>query len=309
MRLSTHPCDTMLRPHQIAMSSTSVSPPSTPAQPHTPDPSSPLVRITLSTPPSFSAHRARAHSSTPLSPTKDDSPPQSTRGHGRSVSFSADVEQLEGPSTAFEVYRIPQRQPVISESDENKGEASSEPQVRRLPPSALSLSSRGGQAGPLSAISPFSQPIPSTAPSSRFASTAASRGLAITPVSARGARHSVDSVAGVSGPASMWSGVSGGAGSGWISPALGSAGSVGTAARPRGLSVAVLKDDKEMLIGDVPLTAGLSSGAPLRSAGLPRRIRMRSITASDGEDEKDLAHPPPPPNTARTEIDKRKEGE
>lgn len=91
-----------------------------------------------------------------------------------------------------------------------------------------------------------------------MSSSATARGLSITPTLAKSAR---------AGGSSIWS-ANPTTTSGWISPALNSARSVASTARQRGLTVAVLTDGKEMLVGDVPLTPGLSTGNPLKSAGL-----------------------------------------
>lgn len=285
------------------MSSSSTSPPSTPAQPDTPDPSFPSVRVTLPTPPSFSAHRARSQSTTPISPNKGDAP---SRFHGRRVSFSAEGDDLEASTRALEVYRTPQRQSTIEEGPEPDLASSGERKIRRSPPRPLALANRGVQPGPLSAISPFTQIILSTAPGSRFAFTAAPDSDQKA-VHVRGSRHSISGPSGA--PTSIWSGgLHSGHRSGWISPPLGSARSTGTAARQRGLTVAVLKDEKKMVIGDVTVSPGLGSAVPLRSAGSGGRMRFRSASIAERE-ESFPAAPASTPTTAKRDVHKRKEGE
>jgi hypothetical protein len=132
---------------------------------------------------------------------------------------------------------------------------------------------------------------------SRFSSTAAERGLSISPVAlARSSnRHSVSGVpTGLDGVKSIWSpglSVIGNNNSGWISPSLNSARSVGTLARTRGLTIGVVKDDnKELLVGDVPMTPGLASGGSGKSASTtiplnsPRREDAIVEEAEEGAD-------------------------
>lgn len=147
------------------------------------------------------------------------------------------------------LYKIPQRQ-------QDAGSAIDEisPRTRKGPPSALSLAPRA-LPGPLLA-SPFSGP--KTAPvSSRFATTAAARGLSIAPALAKIKEK------GKSTGSSIWSAGLTSTG-GWITPGLASARSTASAAvgtaRQRGLSVAVMKDGREMLVDSGPITPGLPSG-------------------------------------------------
>jgi len=214
----------------------------------TPPTGGPGVKVTLPTPPSFAARRA-------LSYTKESPPSPQPKAdhHVRSVSFSLDQQCAEDER---KVYRIPQR------SKEDAPASLTAPLTLRSIPKPLNLAPRSTSTSSF----PFDR-MPATAPHSRFANTAASRGLSIAPALARGARHSTSNASGVGG--SIWSaGINPNTASGWISPALNSARSVGTAARQRGLTVAVLKDSKEMLVGDVPLTPGLASANPLKSDGL-----------------------------------------
>lgn len=180
------------------MSTPSTPPPHTPveaSQPHTADeaPSTPpnpvaQIKLTLPTPPSFAAHR-RSHSitSSPVSNTGSPQKQHAKKGHNRSVSFSRDVEvKTMSPESKVPfggLYRIPQRhEPTGSDVDQ------ASPRIRKGPPSALALGSRspmgmGTRSGRL--LSPFSNG-PKTAPvQSRFATTAAARGLSIAPALAK----------------------------------------------------------------------------------------------------------------------------
>jgi len=254
----------MLRPHQIRMSSSSTSAISTPAQPRTPDPSSPVVRITLPTRPSFSSHRARSFSITPSSPSKEDAPPKSAKGHGRSVSFSAQVDELDCQDEALRLYRIPQRQEVIEEDAIGSAlpvSLDSETRIQRYPPKALSLSDKGYHRGPSSAILPFTRTAPS--PSWSLGSAGVPSLSAVVPTQARGTRHSISEAPAIA--TSIWSaGIHTGAGSGWVSPALSSAQIVTKVTRQRGLSIALVKEGKEELLVEVPVSPGLGSSVPLK---------------------------------------------
>lgn len=236
------------------------------AEPESPStPTNPVaqIKLTLPTPPSFAAHR-RTQSIT-SSPSSNAGSPQRQvkKGHNRSVSFSQDVEiktmSPENKAPFGGLYRIPQKH-------EANGSSSSidevSPRTRKGPPSALALgsrSSKGFAMGSGSLLSPFSRG-PKTAPvQSRFATTAAARGLSIAPALAKLKDKTTPSLPGIK---SIWSAGATSTG-GWITPGLGSAKSVtpasATTARQRGLSVAVLKDGKEMLVDSGPITPGLPS--------------------------------------------------
>ena len=230
-------------------------------QPSTPPNPVAHIKLTLPTPPSFAAHR-RTQSIT-SSPSSNTGSPQRQpkRGHHRSVSFSQDVEvktmSPENKAPLGGLYRIPQR----NESDESSM-AEVSPRTRKGPPSALALgsrSSKGFNMGSGQLLSPFSRG-PKTAPvQSRFATTAAARGLSIAPALAKLKDKTTPSLPGIK---SIWSAGATSTG-GWITPGLASAKSVtpasATTARQRGLSVAVLKDGKEMLVDSGPITPGLPS--------------------------------------------------
>jgi hypothetical protein len=223
-------------------------------------PPNPAVKLTLPTPPSFSANRARARSITsPDSPAKpaNDSPASKKKGHNR--------------------YMIPQRKLSIGQNedhDEGMEMLTDLISPRRGPPTPLLL---GNRSTPISSLrSPFrggpkSAPVLPVQPrSSRFSSTAAARGISIAPTLAKLkegreiTKLSGAATAGLPGMKSIWSaGLT--ASGGWITPGLGSARSTTStsaaiAARQRGLSVAVIKDGKEMLVESGPITPGLPSG-------------------------------------------------
>lgn len=260
-----------------------VTPPPTTDNPDKPPttPENPVqVKLTLPTPPSFAASRARSHSITsPESPAKvaeNESPASKKKGHNRSVSFNHDVQIKTMSPDQPRKYMIPQRKLSMSQDeDEEKKEVLHDlvsPKARRGPPSALLLGARPGQmisslkspfrGGPKSApILPLSQPRGS----SRFSSTAAARGISIAPALAKlNEKRQSAPATGLPGMKSIWSaGVT--ASGGWITPGLSSAKSVTSAsaahaARQRGLSVAVIKDGKEMLVESGPITPGLPSG-------------------------------------------------
>lgn len=233
-----------------------IEPPSTPPNPVA------QIKLTLPTPPLFAAHR-RTQSITSSPSSKAGSPQrQAKKGHNRSVSFSQDVEiKTMSPDTKAPfggLYRIPQRhEPDGSSIDEVS------PRTRKGPPSALALGSRSSKGFSMDSgqlLSPFSRG-PKTAPvQSRFATTAAARGLSIAPALAKLKDKTAPSLPGIK---SIWSAGATSTG-GWITPGLASAkrpmtpGSA-TTARQRGLSVAVLKDGKEMLVDSGPITPGLPS--------------------------------------------------
>ncbi|OCF34640.1 hypothetical protein I316_03682 [Kwoniella heveanensis BCC8398] len=296
------------------MSSRSPSPSSSP---HTPPPASPRVRVTLPTPPSFSAHRSRSsegmerrHSSNSITSAAvfseneevdqgQTDPKQAKRlsissihdpvvegndKRTRRVSFSNETKIISRPislvpasgnATVTEdgglkspVYKIPQRQnPNPAFGLDNDGEETlTSPQTSGKVHSTPSSSSRR----PLSFQGLGS---PSSASPSRFASTAAARGISIAPSLSKGGAFR-----------SIWSaGIVPSSSSGWISPApaLASAtarppgsaktpttansirsptvGSAAEVAKHRGLSIAVLKEDGQ---GVIPITPGLGSSTP-----------------------------------------------
>lgn len=162
------------------------------------------------------------------------------------------------------VYRIPQRSPDYIPTSHSPlagpPTLSMSDKKSRVPPKPLSLSPASQRfVGPMTSVSPTTRYGPMTAPaasqgSSRWSSTAAERGLSIAPALAK-QRHST---ATASSAQSIWSAnlQSIGAASGWISPALASARSVGSAARTRGLTVAVLNSGNEVLLEALP-TPGL----------------------------------------------------
>lgn len=248
-------------------------------------PPNPSVKLTLPTPPSFSANRARARSITsPDSPAKpaNDSPIPRKKGHNRSVSFNQDVE-IKTISPEVNRYMIPQRKlgnPKNDENDEEMEMLTDLVSPRRGPPTHLLL---GNRSAPISSLrSPFrggpkSAPVlPLQTKPSRFSSTAAARGISIAPTLAKlketrestRIKHSGAATAGLPGMKSIWSaGLT--ASGGWITPGLGSARgaaptSAATVARQRGLSVAVIKDGKEMLVESGPITPGLPSGRKIQ---------------------------------------------
>jgi len=243
-------------------------------------PPNPSVKLTLPTPPSFSANRARAHSITsPDSPAKvDDSPVGRKKGHSRSVSFNQDVE-IKTISPEVNRYIVPQRKLSLSRVNDEGMEVLSDlvsPITRRGPPSALLL----GKSNSTSSLrSPF-RGAPKSAPvlplqargTSRFSSTAAARGISIAPTLAKlkenKTKNSSGAATGLPGMKSIWSaGLT--ASGGWITPGLGSARtptSAAAAQRQRGLSVAVIKDGKEMLVESGPITPGLPSGRKVQDA-------------------------------------------
>ena len=244
-------------------------------------PPNPSVRLTLPTPPSFSASRARARSITSpdsLAKSANDSPASKKKGHNRSVSFNQDIE-IKTISPEVNRYMIPQRKLSIANDDENDEGMENLTDLispRRGPPTPLLL---GNRSTPISSLrSPFrggpkSAPVLPIQPgSSRFSSTAAGRGISIAPTLAKlketrestRTKLSGAATAGLPGMKSIWSaGLT--ASGGWITPGLGSArgttsSSAAIAARQRGLSVAVIKDGKEMLVESGPITPGLPSG-------------------------------------------------
>jgi hypothetical protein len=246
-------------------------------------PPNPAVKLTLPTPPSFSANRARARSITsPDSPAKpsNDSPASKKKGHNRSVSFNQDVE-IKTISPEVNRYMIPQRKLSIAHDDEqDEGMEMLTDLIcpRCGPPTPLLL---GNRSTPVSSLrSPFkggpkSAPVLPVQPrSSRFSSTAAARGISIAPTLAKLkegreiTKLSGAATAGLPGMKSIWSaGLT--ASGGWITPGLGSArgttsGAAAIAARQRGLSVAVIKDGKEMLVESGPITPGLPSGRKIQ---------------------------------------------
>jgi len=248
-------------------------------------PPNPSVKLTLPTPPSFSANRARARSITsPDSPAKpaNDSPTPKKKGHNRSVSFNQDVE-IKTISPEVNRYMIPQRKLGNHKNDENDEAMEMLTDLvspRRGPPTPLLL---GNRSAPISSLrSPFrggpkSAPVlPLQTRPSRFSSTAAARGISIAPTLAKlketrestRTKHSGAATAGLPGMKSIWSaGLT--ASGGWITPGLGSdrgttPNSAATIARQRGLSVAVIKDGKEMLVESGPITPGLPSGRKIQ---------------------------------------------
>ena len=244
-----------------------------PAPPSTPPNPVAEIKLTLPTPPSFAAHR-RSQSIT-SSPSSNVGSPQRQpkKGHNRSVSFSQDVEiktmSPESKAPLGGLYRIPQRhEPDGTSIDEVS------PRIRKGPPSALAVGSRtakGVGMGSGTLLSPFSRGPKSAPVQSRLATTAAARGLSIAPALAKLKDKTTASLPGIK---SIWSAGATSTG-GWITPGLGSAKSVSSAtapsnaARQRGLSVAVLKDGKEMLVDSGPITPGLPSarGKSIETSG------------------------------------------
>jgi len=272
-------------------------------------PPNPSVKLTLPTPPSFSANRARARSITsPDSPAKpaNDSPGSKKKGHNRSVSFNQDVE-IQTISPEVNRYMIPQRKLSIAQDDEHDEPLEMLTDLispRRGPPTPLLL---GNRSTPNSSLrSPFrggpkSAPVlPIQPKTSRFSSTAAARGISIAPTLAKlketkgntRTKHSGAATAGLPGMKSIWSaGLT--ASGGWITPSLGSAKSTNsaaaaTAARQRGLSVAVIKDGKEMLVESGPITPGLSSGRKVQDG----EVKALPLSAkSPGKPKESMSQP------------------
>lgn len=238
----------------MSVSTASTSPPTPSTPPPAPTPLDPEVRVTLPTPSSFSSRRTRSNSSDPESSPKD-----TAKSHGRSVSFSLDHGDEQ--DHVQKLYRIPQKKASTPTDNSNRAP---------VPPPLTLTTSRSA----LPLLSPFTR-APATAPHSRFTHTAAARGLSIAPALSRGARHSISGAQG-----SIWSATGYTTNkTGWASPALNSAKSIGTAARHRGLTVAVLKDDKDLIVGDVPLTPGLHTGMSTVKSS------EESVSADHGEDE------------------------
>jgi hypothetical protein len=258
-----------------------------PELPTTPPNAAPQVKLTLPTPPSFSARRAQGHARSQSGITESpDSPARLThvpatkkKGHNRSVSFNEEIE-IKKLSPDGGKYMIPQRKLSMTAPDEEKEEILTDlasPINRRGPPSALLLGSRPSPTGSLR--SPF-KGGPKSAPilalsqrgQSRFSTTAAARGISIAPTLAKMKENREKKHTGLIGN-SIWSaGVT--ASGGWITPGLSSAKSVMSAsgvARQRGISVAVIKDGKEMLMESGPITPGLPSarktGESLKTPG------------------------------------------
>lgn len=319
---------------QTTMSNSSYSPPSTPSTPGTPTVPSIAVRITLPTPPSFSRRRQSLSSST-SSPERQssaasdsvssDSPPEAeiqwVKSHGRSVSFhlpttispplsptdmsrNLDTHVPDDSLKSPGVYRIPQRSPdyVPMTHSPLAGPANIEPVTRRAPPRPLSLSPASQRfVGPGTGISPTTRLGPMTAPaagtlaSNRWSSTAAARGLTIAPALAK-QRHSTSSA---SGAHSIWSAslVSLGAASGWISPALASARSVGSSARTRGLTAAVLGRGNEILMETLP-TPGLGRSFPIDRPEIIREEKEEEMETLRDE----IASPDPAVNAVSPSI-------
>lgn len=273
-------------------------------------PPNPAVKLTLPTPPSFSASRARARSITsPDSPAKpaNDSPGSKKKGHNRSVSFNQDVE-IKTISPEVNRYMIPQRKLSISHAQDDEQDEGMEMLTdlispRRGPPTPLLL---GNRSTPISSLrSPFrggpkSAPVLPVQPrSSRFSSTAAARGISIAPTLAKlketrentRTKLSGAATAGLPGMKSIWSaGLT--ASGGWITPGLGSArgttSAAATAARQRGLSVAVIKDGKEMLVESGPITPGLPSGRKIQD----EEVKAQPLSAkSPGKPKESMSQP------------------
>lgn len=246
-----------LTPSEVAPAAQLAAAPSTPPRPPT------KIKLTLPTPPSFSMHRRTQSINSSPSDT-----PGKKKGHNRSVSFSQDVEVKTMSPEGKPVYRIPQRvTPTPLDYDVS-------PRTRKGPPSPLQLGAARTGTGHAPLRSPFGPGSggwggPKTAPApSRLASTAAARGLSIDPALTKQKESKRSSAQGLVGHGSLWSAGLTSSG-GWITPGLGSAKSATSASaeaqasattiRQRGLSVAVLKDGKEMLVDSGPITPGLPS--------------------------------------------------
>jgi hypothetical protein len=179
--------------------------------------------------------------------------------------------------------------------------------ARRGPPSALLLGNRFTQTSSLrSPIAfrggPKSAPVlPLQSRPSRFSSTAAARGISIAPALAKlkGKKETIKSgsaTAGLPGMKSIWSaGLT--ASGGWITPGLGSAktpttASAAHAARQRGLSVAVIKDGKDLLVesGPIPITPGLPSGRKVVQDGDVKAVQPLSAK-SPGKPRESMSCP------------------
>ncbi|WVF66858.1 hypothetical protein IAT40_001601 [Kwoniella sp. CBS 6097] len=284
------------------------------SSPHTPPLNSPRMRVTLPTPPSFSAHRSRSsegmerqHSSNSITSAavfseneEVDELQQTTKQakrlsissihdpvvegndkRNRRVSFSNETKVISRPVTLnpasntaavsedgglkSPVYKIPQRQgTTVTMEDNDAEETLASPQTTGKIPSTPSSANRR----PLSFQGLGS---PSSTSPSRFASTAAARGISIAPSLSKGGAFR-----------SIWSaGIVPSSSSGWINPApaLASAnakplrsaktpttpssakspiaGSAADLAKQRGLSIAILKEDGQ---GVLPVTPGLGTG-------------------------------------------------
>ncbi|WWC87679.1 uncharacterized protein L201_002570 [Kwoniella dendrophila CBS 6074] len=229
------------------MSSQSTSPAAAPATPLTPSPTSPNFKLTLPTPPSFSAHRSRsadssrATSSTNLndlisqSQSKDNidstSPVKQSKRlsissihdpivddnerKDRRVSFSIETHTISRPPSGLgdsglksPVYRIPQRQT----DDNDKEEILESPDIKNDLPSTPQSSNKRRPISfqGLSSTSSFSAlGSPNNTSPSRFSTMAASKGISIQSSLSKGGAFSK----------SIWSaGIIPNSNSGWISP-------------------------------------------------------------------------------------------
>nr|XP_031863128.1 uncharacterized protein CI109_001607 [Kwoniella shandongensis]KAA5530200.1 hypothetical protein CI109_001607 [Kwoniella shandongensis] len=330
------------------MSSQAPPPPHTPSPSPSSPASNPNVRITLPTPPSFSAHRSRSHSvdpkPAPPAPTImegkrlsissiDDPVVAHNEKKDRRVSFdhasnavqvnaigSAPIHiassnaQIEG-GLKSPLYKIPQRQAVDENDDDQVEQLIATPPP---PPSATQTQTpprTNLHRRPLSyqGFGPLPSNTTSNGSPSRFATTAAARGLSIAPPSLT--KSHTQGGGGSFG--SIWSAglIPSSTTSGWITPGLKSgktttsnasvtaptAATASVVAKQRGLTVAVVKEGSTGGGVVVPVTPGLGS-AGLKSPIAQVLKGLDSATSALGSakiiDE---------PNSAKSDGTKKRE--
>lgn len=244
---------------------------------------------TLPQPKSFAQHRRRVHTkpvlapaphaehpvdvpvdASPSSPEDEVTPaPDPTNALRTSledlkiISLDAEADSSQGTPTTADVYRIPQRTPGYSRAPP--------PTPVRGPPGALKLST--GAPRDRDRRDSLTSPLtPSSAPVGRLAGAAAARGISID--TALGRKDSaVPNTGGLLRPSARYATLA--------TADLGAQASPGvpSSARPRGLTVAILMGDGEMVAESAPVTPSLASGG----VGAQRSALLSAAAAGPGE--------------------------
>ncbi|KAL1410232.1 hypothetical protein Q8F55_004237 [Vanrija albida] len=177
------------------------------------------------------------------------------------VSLNTNVASAQATPTTADVYRIPQRTPGYSRAPP--------PTPVRGPPGALKLTSGAPHERRNSLTSPRT---PSSAPAGRLAGAAAARGISID--TALGRKEAGPGTGGLASSL-LRSSVRYAALTGDLTPP-----SAPPSARPRGLTVAILMGDGEMVAESAPVTPGLASAG----VGAQRSALVSAVTGEVAAD-------------------------
>ena len=290
-------------------------PTSTPIQPGTP-PASPTINVVQPTPSPHGRFRTSNSQSSGISEEGDykaspaDNGDGIKKGHTRTVSFGAEVDIGDAPLVKMErslsaqesqdrdtggigKYQVPQRRFSNALEEHPTLVSAVHPPTfsgrRKAAPRPLSF-----QAPTRTSLDSLVSPLSGSTGLRTGPSLSARLGEGVLTLGSGGPHHTTNrhSTIGLPGAQSIWSaGGNTSIGAGWISPALGSARSTGTAARQRGLSVAVLTDEGEIL-----------AEAPASASGLARPLKSPTTAPALHSAKVDSAKPDGKPKESESAV-------